>query len=315
MLSGDGIFAAPSERRIALVFGNNKYQHIESLENAGNDAHAMAKELEAHGFTVIAGYDLTRSQMLEKVNAFTDQLPRYDVAVFYYSGHGMQIRGSNWLIPTDVTTDVSHERDLEDKSVSVADLTDRMSEANHQGFLLLIIDACRNNPFPSTGKGIAALPGLAPTQANGMMVLYSAGSNQTALDSLDQNDHDPNGVFTRVLLREMRQPGLRVRDMVTRLRETVVALAATVHHEQNPALYDEARGDFMFTPREDSDEPHRPWSTPQGNTAFSQAPAPAARPLQIVPHAPPRPRPPRPAGGGLSSCNPNDIATSLVPCQ
>ncbi|HEY1934190.1 MAG TPA: caspase family protein [Acetobacteraceae bacterium] len=294
------------QRRIALVVGNNHYEHVKSLQNAGNDARSMAGELASLGFHVMEGYDLSRSAMLRLVNSFTDQLSHYDVGVFYYSGHGVQMHGANWLIPSSIGGEFDSEADLADESVNMADIADRMAEANAKGFNLLIIDACRDNPFSTKTKGIAATRGLGVAASNGVMILYSAGSNETALDRLGPQDHDPNGVFTRALLQEMRVPGLPVRDMITRLRSIVRTDAAKVGHDQMPALYDEAVGDFTFTP---GDAPQLPVESATVQTVTT------VQPVAIVQRRPPSsPRPAVPRRAGPVTHDPNDICTSLGTC-
>jgi uncharacterized caspase-like protein len=317
--------ADPVERRIALVIGNNNYLHVGSLATAGNDAHAMAKELRVHGFAVLEGYDLDRSPMLHLINEFTAALPHYDVGLFYYAGHGVQMHGANWLIPHSISGDFQREDDLADESVGLADVAERMATANHEGFNLLIIDACRDNPFATRQRGFGAVRGLGVTAANGVVILYSAGSNQTALDNLGPSDHDPNGVFTRELLKQMRVPGLPVSEMIDRLRSLVRASAATVHHEQMPAIYAEATGHFMFTPPDGSQAgppagapvviaPAPTPPPPRIATADDAARAqrPPQRPLPVVPRPVPLPYAAHPSANAPH--NPNDICTSLGTC-
>jgi len=117
-------------------------------------------------------------------------------------------------------------------------------------FSLAIVDACRDNPFPpGPTRSLGASRGLAPTTpATGQMVLYSAGSGQTALDRLGSDDRDPNGLFTRILLREMKRPGVSVDRVLRNVRDQVVSIAKKFNHQQVPALYDQAIGDFYFSP-------------------------------------------------------------------
>lgn len=115
-------------------------------------------------------------------------------------------------------------------------------------FALAIVDACRDNPFKGTGRAIGGR-GLAPvTAATGQMVLYSAGAGQEALDHLGPHDSDPNGVFTRVLIREISKPGMPADQILKNVRDQAVRLARGVDHEQVPALYDQSIGEFYFAP-------------------------------------------------------------------
>jgi hypothetical protein len=111
---------------------------------------------------------------------------------------------------------------------------------------LAVIDACRDNPFKTVGRSIGGL-GLAPTTAAaGQMILFSAGAGQQALDKLGQGDSNPNGVFTRVFLEEIKNSKLPIDRIIRNVRKRVVALADSVGHKQTPAIYDQVVGDFYF---------------------------------------------------------------------
>ena len=113
-------------------------------------------------------------------------------------------------------------------------------------FTLAMIDACRDNPFKTTGRAIGGR-GLAPTTAaTGQMIVFSAGTGQQALDKLGKNDKNKNGIFTRTFLKEMQKPGVSIDRIVKNVREEVAELAKTVGHEQVPAIYDQVLGSFYF---------------------------------------------------------------------
>lgn len=233
------------ERRIALVIGNDSYQHVGKLENARADARAIAKGLADTGFTVTLKIDVTEKAMKEAIRSFKGQVNGGDVAVFYYSGHGVQLGAANYLLPTDIRGD--NEEQVKDEAVPLQRILDDLQDQKAK-FSLAIIDACRNNPFKSSGRAIGGR-GLAPTTAaTGQMVLFSAGTGQQALDRVGPNDRSSNGLFTRVLLKEMERPGVPVDRVLRNVREEVVKIAKTVDHEQVPALYDQALGDFYFRP-------------------------------------------------------------------
>jgi hypothetical protein len=165
--------------------------------------------------------------------------------VFYFSGHGVQFYGTNYLVPVDLEPE--NEDQVADDSVPLQRVLDNLQD-QRPAFALAIIDACRDNPFKGTGRSIGGR-GLAPvTAANGQMVFYSAGAGQEALDRLDKRDSDPNGVFTRVLIKEIKTPGLPAEQMLKRVRDQVVELAKQVDHVQVPALYDQSTGEFYFVP-------------------------------------------------------------------
>jgi TRAP-type mannitol/chloroaromatic compound transport system substrate-binding protein len=233
------------EQRIALVIGNDSYQHVGKLDNARADARAIAKGLQTAGFSVTLRLDQPEKAMKEALRAFKSQISGGAVAVFYYSGHGVQLGAANYLLPTDVRGD--SEEQVKDEAIPLQRVLDDLQEQKAK-FSLAIIDACRNNPFRSAGRAIGGR-GLAPTTAaNGQMVLFSAGAGQQALDRLGPTDKTPNGLFTRVLLREMHKPGVAVDRVLRNVREEVVRLARTVGHDQVPAIYDQALGEFYFHP-------------------------------------------------------------------
>lgn len=237
------------ERRVALVIGNQDYRGIRKLENAVADARAMATQLRERGFQVFDGYDLDRRGMNRLIAEFEASLAARTIAVAYYAGHGVQVGAGNVLIPVDATAQT--ERELTEDGVRLAELMERMAAANAAsagGFNLLIVDACRDNPFRTQGRSVGLSRGLTATGTSGVMVLYAAGTNQQALDRLGRDDRDPNGLFTRVLLRTIRVPGLSVREVIGRVRTEVATAARGVGHDQTPAIYDEAIGDFVFTP-------------------------------------------------------------------
>ena len=233
--------------RVALVIGNDSYSRIPVLRNARTDATAMADALRSMGFEVILRTDLGERAMREAVRGFKMRLTGGSEAVFYYAGHGMQIGAANYLLPVDIQAD--NEEQIRDDALALQRVLDDLTEQKVR-FSVAIIDACRDNPFPRTGgRSIGGTRGLAPTTAaTGQMVLFSAGAGQSALDKLNQADRDPNGLFTRVLLKQIQQPGVPVDQVLKRVRAEVVQLARSVGHEQVPALYDQSIGEFFFRP-------------------------------------------------------------------
>ena len=197
--------AAPvAAHRLALVIGNDSYEHAQPLRNARADARAIAAVLQGLGYTVTLKQDVNLQQMKQALRAFKAQVAGGDEVVFYFSGHGVQFGGTNYLIPVDLVP--QNEEQVSDDSVGLQRVLDDLSEQKAR-FSLAIIDACRDNPFKGSGRAIGKR-GLAPvTAATGEMVLYSAGAGQEALDRLGAQDADPNGLFTRVLIKEIKKPG------------------------------------------------------------------------------------------------------------
>ncbi|MEM7318145.1 MAG: caspase family protein, partial [Pseudomonadota bacterium] len=165
-------------------------------------------------------------------------------------GHGVEIDGENYLLPTDIVAPSSGESDfVKAESIALSDLLDRV-RATGAKTSIAIIDACRNNPFEiTTGRSIGRTRGLGRiTAPQGTFVIFSAGAGQLALDELREDDSAKNSVFTRALLPRLAEPGLELRALMADLRVEVRDLAGTVQHTQIPAYYDELLGEFYFTP-------------------------------------------------------------------
>lgn len=230
--------------RKALVIGNDSYQHISKLTNAKQDASAIAKSLSQLGYAVSLHVDLNEKGFKQALREFRGSLDGGDEVLFYFAGHGVQLGSSNYLLPTDTKGD--NEEQVKDEAVELQRVLDDLKAKNSK-FALAIIDACRDNPFKQSGRAIGGR-GLAPTTAaTGQMIMFSAGAGQQALDKLGGTDKDKNGLFTRVLLKEMTKPGIPVDRVLRNVRNEVVRLSKSIGHEQTPALYDQAVGDFYFS--------------------------------------------------------------------
>jgi hypothetical protein len=235
---------AGNAKRIALVIGNDRYQHVDPLKNAVSDARSMAAALQKAGFAVTFKSDTDLATMKQVVRQFKGNLSGGDEAVFYYSGHGVQLGAANYLLPVDITS--NSEEQVRDDAIPLQRLLDDLQDQKVK-FALAIIDACRDNPFKGSGRNIGGTRGLAPTSAaNGQMIIFSAGTGQQALDKLGQADTNENGVFTRVFLQEMQKPDVEVHQVLRNVRSRVVQLAKSINHDQMPALYDQVEGDFYF---------------------------------------------------------------------
>ncbi len=243
-----GLQRQDQDKRYALVIGNDAYRHVRTLEKADNDARAMGVALKKIGYQTTVLLDANERQMNGAVNRFVDNIAGGGQGVFFFAGHGVQINNQNFLLPIDVE-DPQNETDVADQAVSLQGVQDKIAQARAQ-FALLVVDACRDNPLPKkAGRSIGGTRGLAPaSSAQGQMVIFSAGARQQALDKLNDDDRNPNGVFTRELLPWLDKPGVSVRQAVLEVRRTVYAKAQSVNHEQVPAIYDQVLGDFYFVP-------------------------------------------------------------------
>lgn len=232
-------------RRRALVIGNDNYRNVQKLENAVGDAKSMASALEELGYKVDLHANLTERGFKRALRDFRADLKGGEEVLFFYAGHGVQLGNSNYLLPVDLGSDSSEQ--VQDESIELQKVLDDLSEQKTK-FALAVIDACRDNPFKQAGRAIGGR-GLAPTTAaTGQMVMFSAGAGQQALDKLGTQDKERNGLFTRVFLEEMKKPGIPVDKVLRNVRQRVVSLARSVGHEQVPALYDQAVGEFFFRP-------------------------------------------------------------------
>lgn len=232
-------------RRKALVIGNDSYGQVGKLETARADARSVGKTLAGLGFDVSLHLDLNERAMKAALRAFKAKTLGGDEVVFFFAGHGVEFGGSNYLLPTDIRSE--GEDQVKDESIQLQRVLDDMREKS-VGFMLAVVDACRDNPFRDIGRAFGSRGLAATTASSGQMIVYSAGAGEKAMDKLAPTDRDPNGVFTRVFLKEMVKPGVPVDRVLRNVRSEVVRLAKSVGREQTPALYDQAVGDFFFRP-------------------------------------------------------------------
>src|SRR5262249_9602941 len=189
---------ALAEKRVALVIGNDAYQNVPALKKAVNDSRTIGDSLKQLGFTVVAAENLTRTAMSEKLLAFDRTLQPGDVAFFFFAGHGFEIRGENYLLPIDVPAATDGQEELvRDASFAAQRVIDRL-QARGVRTAILILDACRNNPFERPGtRAVSGTGGPAPmTPAEGGFVGFSAGTEQNALEQLYDDDASPDSVFS-----------------------------------------------------------------------------------------------------------------------
>ena len=247
MATSSGAFA---EKR-ALVIGVNIYDNLgpdRQLEKAVNDARAIGKTFESLGFKVEKAENVDRRGFNEAWSQFLGRVEPRDIAVFQFSGHGIEIDGANYLALRDAPAPKSNGKTLMVREfVAVDGLLRELQERGPQ-VSFLILDACRNNPFEAGGKkAFGGERGLARVDPpRGSFVMMSAGARQTALDRLSGRDSDPNSVYTRNLLPLLKKPGLSLADVAQDVRSGVEALAGSVEHEQTPAYYDQLTAKFYL---------------------------------------------------------------------
>lgn len=225
--------APGGERRLALVIGNSAYKTA-PLRNPVNDARAVSKALAGTGFHVTLIEDAGRATMRRAVRDWGDDLARGGVGLFYFAGHGMQIRGRNYLIP--VTADVRREDEVEDEAVDANTVLAKMDSAKN-ALNIMILDACRNNPFQRSFR--TAAQGLAQMDApSGTLIAFATAPGSVAADGEGEN-----GIYTKHLLAEMRQPGVAVEQLFKQVR---IGVMAETKERQVPWESSSLRGDFYF---------------------------------------------------------------------
>jgi TPR repeat protein len=248
--------AAQAERRVALVVGNSAYQNVTPLENPSNDASFMADTLKDLGFTLVGDgpqLNLEKTALDTVVQSFGRQLQGADVALFYYAGHGVQIRGSNYLVP--VNANPTREADVDFQMVDVNLVLNQM-EGSGTRLNLVILDACRNNPFGARGLR-SADGGLAQMHApDGTLISYA-----TQPGSVAQDGNDGHSPYTKALAATIRRSGL---DIFQTFNEIGLAVKRSTGGSQRPWVSSSPiDGSFYFA-----------------NPALSTAPLPSIPPQQ-----------------------------------
>ena len=249
VFSQRGFKISSDQKRLALVIGNAAYQNATSLANPVNDARSIASSLKDIGFEVITVENATLSDMKRKVDEFGLKLKDYDVGLFYYAGHGIQSRGNNYLVP--VEANLTTERAVEYDCVRADRVLGFMEEAQSD-VNIVILDACRNNPFERSWSRSTAGNGLAFMNApSGSLIAYATSPGSTASDGSGSN-----GLYTEALLQELHSPDVTILQMFQRVRARVVDGSSG---KQIPWESTSLTGDFYFAGN----------STQQNNTITS----------------------------------------------
>lgn len=228
-----------TEQRVALVIGNSNYR-FGQLSNPINDAHAMSFALRNCGFEVITKLNQTRKQMRQAIRAFGEKLKDDGVGLFYYAGHGIQVNGKNYLV--GLNTDIASIDEVDDECLRVSDVLEKMEIANNR-LNIIILDACRNNPFKSSFRSQA--DGLARMDAiTGSIISYATAPGKKASDGGAGN----HGLYTSALLKYIESPGLKIEDVFKLVRMDVMAASGET---QVPWESSSLTGDFFFVPSND----------------------------------------------------------------
>ncbi len=255
MLSLSVAISSYASTQVALVIGNADY-HNAPLQNPVNDARDIAKKLQHFGFEVMLKINVDQPAMETAINEFGRQLRQSNVGLFYYSGHGVQYAGQNYLIPIGAMSSLSTAEQLRYKTVNIGYLIGMMKDAGN-AMNLVMLDACRDNPFKgffrNIQRGLARMPG-----AEGMLIAYATSPGTTAFDGVGRNSP-----YTKHLLEFMNVPNLPIELLLKKVR---AAVKRETKGQQTPWYEASIDGDFYFV------QARTPTSTP---TPISPMPMPS----------------------------------------
>jgi len=235
--------AGPGGRRVALVIGNGAYKNVHALPNPPRDSRLIAGALRDVGFqTVMDTRDLTRDKFFETLQAFATEAEQADWAVVYYAGHGFEIGGVNYLVPVDAK--LTADKDAESQAVALEQVIAAVGAARK--VRLVILDACRDNPFAPAMQRTLSLKLVEKGFSNiepgaGFMVVYAAKHGETAMDG----DAQADSPFATALAREIKVPRVEIRKLFDIVRDDVWS---ATRHGQQPFSYGSPPGreDFYF---------------------------------------------------------------------
>jgi len=226
----------PIEMRHALVIGNSRYR-VAPLANPGNDAKDMAQALTELGFSVTVLIDASFQQMEQAIRRFGENLRRGGVGLFYYSGHGLQVNGENYLIPIDA--DIQQQHEIRFKAINASQVLAEMEFAGND-LNMVFLDACRDNPFKSRFR--SSQKGLALMQApKGSLLAYATSPGNTAADGIGRN-----GTFTKHLLKYIQSPGVTIETVLKQVR---LGVSQETGGRQVTWQHSSLMGDFFFVGR------------------------------------------------------------------
>ncbi len=225
-----------ADKRFALLIGNSAYESV-PLKNPVNDARAMAEVLAECGFQVTMLENANKRRMEEAIRAFGAKLDAKSAGLFYFAGHGIQVNGTNYLVPLGVR--IEKESDIEYETVDAGRVLGEFANAR-TALSIVILDACRDNPFAAATRSLTR--GLAvvklPKEANGTLVAYATAPGNVARDGTGKN-----GLYTEELLRNLRKPGLKIEDV---FKLTRIGVKERSSGAQVPWENSSIDGDFFF---------------------------------------------------------------------
>jgi hypothetical protein len=219
------------ENKVALVIGNAKYQYFSKLKNSKNDAYDMQKVLKKQGFEVLFLQDGNLREMKKIVRKFTKKLRNGGVGFFFYAGHGLEVEGQNYLIP--VGANIPEKDEVAYESLAMNMVIDKMENSGNR-LNIVVLDACRNDPFSRSGGG-----GLAQiNNAKGMYISYATAPGSVASDGSGRN-----GLFTKHLIKNIKKPNITLDTVFNNTRKDVYEES---NDKQLPWTSSSVIGDFYF---------------------------------------------------------------------
>ncbi|MEA3227677.1 MAG: caspase family protein [Campylobacterota bacterium] len=221
-----------TEQRVALVIGNSTYEHkrLSNLNNPINDAKAMKKTLQDLGFEVHYGENLSVRAMNKKVSKFSKSLRGGGVGLFFFAGHGIEAQGHNYLMGKDSNLD--DKEDVSYESLQLSKVLDKMQNSGNR-LNIVLLDACRNDPFSRSGGG-----GLAKSTAEGTFIAYATSPGDVADDG-----SGGNGAFTKEILKNITKEGLPIERVFKNVK---VGVLDSTNNRQRPWTNSDITGDFFF---------------------------------------------------------------------
>ncbi len=298
-------------QKLALVVGNGAYPKW-PLRNPANDAKAVAASLTELGFRVETAIDLTLPNLDRAISKFVAQVKPGDTALFYYAGHGVQLEGENYLVPTDF--DAKDETDAKYAGYSASRVQERIEKAGAR-VIVVVLDACRNNPFAATrsaGGGLAAMG-----SGKGTLIAFATAPGKTA----DDNPRGANGLFTSHLITALREPGLSLDQVFNRVRERVYTESKG---RQVPWTVSSVIGDVYLRPGQGGGKAAPPVVAEEKAAAVNPltrlaqtaaAPAPEPEPVQAATAAPPASETRATLVTGVAALERGDFASAIQQAQ
>lgn len=231
--------------KVAFLIGINNYSHFSQLDNCENDASDLADLLKSNGFNVTLLLNPTQKEIIFSLTKFKKEITKDAISIIYFSGHGLQVEGDNFIVPADANISITEE--IPYFCIHASDLLIEV-EKNSQNMHIVILDACRNNPFKSGIKGITG--GLAKMNAPmGTLIAYSTAANMTSIERKE----DRNGIYTKYLLESLKIPNLSVEQVFKNTRTNVIIETQT---KQIPWDVSSLHGkDFYFFTCDTADVP------------------------------------------------------------